>query len=111
MTAKTAKLDKNSRKVVESLMEKGKERGHLTLDELNEALPDNLVMPDQIDNILMMFDEMDIEIVDGAKVTVAEKPPPEKAISNTVNAGIYMLDPQVFKHIAPGENVDFGSSS
>jgi len=85
MPSRPAKMDKNSRKAVESLIEKGKERGHLTYDELNEALPENLVLPDQIDNILMMFDEMDIEIVDGSKVTVAEKtvekeaPPPPPA--------------------------------
>lgn len=41
-------------------------------------------------------------------VRFIEKPSPEKAISNTVNAGIYMLDPHIFEHIAPGENVDFG---
>jgi RNA polymerase primary sigma factor len=73
-TRQNTKIDKANRKAVESLIEKGKERGHLTYEELNEALPDDVVLSDQIDDILMMFNEMDIEIVDGSKVNVAEKP-------------------------------------
>ena len=74
MVNRPTKMDKASRKAVEGLIEKGKERGHLTYEELNEALPDDVVLSDHIDDILMMFNEMDIEIVDGSKVTVAEKP-------------------------------------
>ncbi|MCE5244086.1 MAG: RNA polymerase sigma factor RpoD, partial [Desulfobacteraceae bacterium] len=33
-------------------------------DEVNEALPDDLVSPEKLDDMMMIFDEMDIEIVD-----------------------------------------------
>ncbi|MGV8074624.1 MAG: RNA polymerase sigma factor RpoD [Syntrophobacteraceae bacterium] len=42
----------------------GKEKGYLTYDEVNEALPDEIVSPDKLDDMMMIFDEMDIEIVD-----------------------------------------------
>ncbi|MBZ4659952.1 MAG: polymerase sigma70 factor [Desulfacinum sp.] len=42
----------------------GKEKGYLTYDELNEVLPEDLVTPEKLDDMMMIFDEMNIEIVD-----------------------------------------------
>ena len=42
----------------------GKEKGYLTYDEVNEALPEDLVSSEKLDDMMMIFDEMDIEIVD-----------------------------------------------
>jgi RNA polymerase primary sigma factor len=42
----------------------GKEKGFLTLDEVNEALPEEIVTGDKLDEMMTLFDEMDIEIVD-----------------------------------------------
>ena len=41
----------------------GKEKGYLTYDEVNSALPDELVSSEKIDDMMMIFDEMDIEII------------------------------------------------
>lgn len=49
---------------LKELISRGKEKGYLTYDELNEALPEGAVSPDKLDDMLMIFDEMDIEIVD-----------------------------------------------
>ncbi|WP_448382506.1 RNA polymerase sigma factor RpoD [Desulfosoma sp.] len=46
------------------LITAGKEKGYLTYDELNEVLPDDLVTPEKLDDMMMIFDEMNIEIVD-----------------------------------------------
>ncbi len=46
------------------LISRGKEKGYLTYDELNEALPEEALSPDKLDDMLIVFDEMDIEIVD-----------------------------------------------
>ncbi len=73
MATRRTKIGKEGRKVVEGLIEKGRERGHLTYEELNEALPDNIVLSDQIDDILTMFNEMEIEIVDGSKAGASDK--------------------------------------
>jgi RNA polymerase primary sigma factor len=45
----------------------GKEKGYLTYDEVNSALPDDLVSSEKIDDMMMIFDEMDIEIVDSSQ--------------------------------------------
>ena len=49
---------------VKQLISLGKEKGYLTYDELNNALPADMVSSEQIDNLMMMFGEMDIEIID-----------------------------------------------
>jgi RNA polymerase primary sigma factor len=49
---------------IKRLITVGKEKGYLTYDEVNEALPDDLVSPEKLDDMMMIFDEMDIEIVD-----------------------------------------------
>ncbi len=54
------------------LITKGKKQGYLTYEELNDALPEDMVSSDQIDETLMMFDELDIEIRDGKKVQVVD---------------------------------------
>ncbi|UCF30879.1 MAG: RNA polymerase sigma factor RpoD [bacterium] len=51
-------------KQIKELITKGKKQGYLTYDEVNNALPDNLVSSDQLDEVMGMFGEMDIEIVD-----------------------------------------------
>ena len=48
------------------LISLGKEKGFLTFDEVNDNLPGDMISPDQIDEVMMMFDEMDIEVVDEA---------------------------------------------
>ncbi|MBU2487790.1 MAG: RNA polymerase sigma factor RpoD [Proteobacteria bacterium] len=57
---------------LQELISKGRKQGYLTYDELNEALPEDMVSSDQIDETLMMFDELDIDILDGKRVNVAE---------------------------------------
>ncbi len=49
---------------VKQLIDIGKEKGFLTYDEVNDVLPPDMVSPDQIDELMLMFGEMDIEIVD-----------------------------------------------
>ena len=49
------------------LIAAGKEKGYLTLDEVNEALPEDIVTAEKLDDMMMIFDEMDIEIVDSER--------------------------------------------
>lgn len=65
---------------VKKLISIGKEKGYLTYDELNNTLPAEMVSSEQIGNLMSMFGEMDIEIVDSAdgdreqKLGEAEEP-------------------------------------
>jgi RNA polymerase primary sigma factor len=70
--------DITERSEVKALMERGREKGFLTYDEVNDALPGDIVSSDQIDDVMSMFGEHDIEVVDDAKkMKLPDKPPPE----------------------------------
>ena len=59
---------------VKQLISMGKEKGYLTYEEVNDLLPPDIVSSDQIDDLMMMFGEMDIEVVDAAhKVKVGKQ--------------------------------------
>ncbi len=49
---------------IQKLIRMGKEKGFLTYEEVNDVLPPDLVSPDQLDDMMMMFGEMDIEVTD-----------------------------------------------
>ncbi|MBW2061896.1 MAG: RNA polymerase sigma factor RpoD [Deltaproteobacteria bacterium] len=79
------------------LIADGKEKGFLTYGELNSALLPDLVSPEQIDNMMMIFDEMDIQIVEDAKAMktsrkIEEKQeiPPEPEIETKVTDPVKM---------------------
>jgi len=59
---------------VQQLIDLGKERGYLTYDEVNDILPEGVVSSEQLDDMMSMFGEMDIEVVDSAsKASVSDK--------------------------------------
>ena len=58
---------KNTVDQVNQLIDMGKERGFLTYEEVNSVLPSDIVSPDQIDDLMIKFGEMDIEIVEGVQ--------------------------------------------
>ena len=49
---------------LKTLIDKGRAKGFLTYEELNDALPDDTVAPEKIDQILMRLDELGIHIID-----------------------------------------------
>ena len=49
---------------VQQLIDMGKEKGFLTYDEVNDILPANMVSSEQLEDVMSMFGEMDIEVVD-----------------------------------------------
>jgi RNA polymerase primary sigma factor len=58
---------KTSIEEVQQLIDIGKEKGYLTYDEVNDVLPADMVSSDQIEDVMSMFGEMDIEVVDSAQ--------------------------------------------
>ncbi|ACV69178.1 RNA polymerase sigma factor RpoD [Desulfohalobium retbaense] len=49
---------------IKTLIAEGKKKGFLTFDELNKALPNEVNQPEQIEEIITIFDQLDIAIVD-----------------------------------------------
>lgn len=60
-------MAKKSMNEVKQLIDMGKEKGFLTYDEVNDLLPPDMVSSEQIDDVMSMFGEMDIEVVDSAQ--------------------------------------------
>jgi len=59
---------------LQALIEQGKAKGFLTYDEVNDAVPADPVVADQMDDALGMLGDEDIEIVDAAtQVKIAPK--------------------------------------
>ncbi len=54
------------RKEVQALLDKGRSKGFLTYDEVNEALPPEMVSSDQIDDLMMLLGGESIDVVDVA---------------------------------------------
>jgi len=46
------------------LIETGKEKGFLTYEEVNDAIPEDMVSPQQLEEVMNMFGDLDIEIID-----------------------------------------------
>ncbi|HZW35982.1 MAG TPA: RNA polymerase sigma factor RpoD [Candidatus Deferrimicrobiaceae bacterium] len=57
---------------IDGLVEKGRAQGYVTYDELNSVLPPDILTGDQIDDVMEIFGENAIEVVDAfQKVPVA----------------------------------------
>jgi len=85
-------VEKKNMKEVKKLIDLGKEKGYLTYDDVNDMLPAEVVSPDQIDDVMSIFGEMDIEVVDAnqrvslgsAGEELAEEEEEEKEIDSDV---------------------------
>jgi len=97
-TAKNAEPEKQSEesgdsplidsvnKDVKKLLQKAKERGYVTYDEINEAMPQDQVNSEQIEDTMAMLSEMGINVVeseDEAEETTEEKPSTSKELTTT----------------------------
>ena len=55
------------------LIDIGKDKGYITYEELNDDLPDEVVSSEYIDDLMVMFEEMDIMVIDEATKEEIEK--------------------------------------
>jgi len=64
---------------LDEMIKKGKRQGFLTVEDINDHLPEEMINPDQLDDLMAMFGEMDIKIVEAAPESrlPEEKPAPE----------------------------------
>jgi len=55
------------------LIDIGKDKGYITYEELNDDLPSDIVSSEYIDDLMMMFEELDIMVIDEASKEEIEK--------------------------------------
>ena len=81
-------------KLFNNLINKGKKNGFLTYGEINQVFAEDEFTPEQMDECLMMFDDLDIDIVQGKKVADdgkaagdSQKTDPKKARNDALDFG------------------------
>ncbi len=64
-----AAMDREARsQKIKDLIALASEQGYLTYDDINEALPERAVSPEEMENILILFRGMDIDVIDASEV-------------------------------------------
>src|ERR671910_259953 len=75
---------------IKRLMIQARERGVVTVDEINAALPEEEVSPDQLDELIAMFEEMGVSVgrdEDGGNGSAGAKGDLESADGEDADAG------------------------
>ena len=68
---------------VKELVRLAQEQGYLTYNDINDALPDTMVSPEELDEIYIKLRNLDVEIVDQAEVDRVKQPEPEEEEDKT----------------------------
>ncbi|HAL84900.1 MAG TPA: RNA polymerase sigma factor RpoD, partial [Rhodobiaceae bacterium] len=63
--SKDAPLMDNIDQAVKNLIKRGKERGYLTYEEVNAALPQEEMSSEQIEDVMSALNEMGVNVVEG----------------------------------------------
>jgi RNA polymerase primary sigma factor len=63
---------------VKELVRLAQEQGYLTYSDINDALPDTVVTPEELDEIYIKLRNLEVEIVDQAEVDRVKQPEPEE---------------------------------
>ncbi len=74
--AKGAPLDLTEK--VKELVRLAQEQGYLTYGDINDALPDAVVSPDELDDLYSKLRNLEVEIVDQAEVDRIKQPEPDE---------------------------------
>jgi RNA polymerase primary sigma factor len=62
------KITDDTEQQIKAIIEKGRKRGYLTYEEMNDELPENAVTPARLDSLLATLDEMGVSLLDEADV-------------------------------------------
>ena len=65
-------MDQDQQSRLKELIAKGKEQGFLTYTEVNDHLPDGIVEPEQIEDIIRMINDMGIKVHESAPTESAD---------------------------------------
>src|SRR5436190_16994540 len=80
---------------IRELLVLAKEQGHLTHDDINEALPETIVTPDDLDQIYSKLNNLEVEIVDQSEVDRVKHPEPAEEEDEKEKGRLDILDDPV----------------
>ncbi len=76
------------KKELKKLVAKGKKKGQVTFDEINKTLPAEMLSAERIDETLMIFDELNIKVINKEKQKDGGKDKKEKKKKDKTDSGI-----------------------
>jgi RNA polymerase primary sigma factor len=76
LSSQTPLLDLTEK--IKELVRLAQEQGYLTYNDINEALPDSAISPDQLDDLYGKLRNLEVEIVDQAEVDRVKQPDPDE---------------------------------
>jgi RNA polymerase primary sigma factor len=76
LSTQTPPLDLTEK--VKELVRLAQEQGYLTYNDINDALPDGVVSPDQLDDLYGKLRNLEVEIVDQADLDRVKQPGPDE---------------------------------
>ena len=68
---------------VKELVRLAQEQGYLTYNDINDALPDVVVSPEELDDLYSKLRNLEVEIVDQAEVDRVKQPEPDEEEEKT----------------------------
>jgi RNA polymerase primary sigma factor len=68
---------------IKELVKLAQEQGYLTYNDINDALPDGAVTPEDLDEIYIKLRNLEVEIVDQAEVDRVKQPEPDEEDDKT----------------------------
>ena len=83
------------KKLIKELVSDGREKGFVTIDEINESLGDETPSPKQLEKIFNIFSEMDIEVIDSEKKMDIVSDQTDSATELDNETGELNLDPGI----------------
>ena len=88
-------LSSVEKKLNKELVSDGREKGFVTIDEINESLGDETPSPEQLEKIFNIFAEMDIEVIDSEKKMDIVSDQTDSATELDNETGELNLDPGI----------------
>src|SRR6266849_5957469 len=76
---------------IKKMVLRGKERGYLTYDELNAALPQDQVSSEQIEDTMTMLSELGVNVIESEESEEPAEAEAEIAIAKRIEAGREMM--------------------
>ena len=83
------------KKLIKELVSDGREKGFVTIDEINESLGDETPSQEQLEKIFNIFAEMDIEVIDSEKKMDIVSDQTDSATELDNETGELNLDPGI----------------
>ena len=88
-------LSQVEEKLVKELVSEGRDKGFVTIDEINENLGDETPSAEQLEKIFEIFSEMDIEVIDSEKKLDISNDQPDSGPELDFEANDLNLDPGI----------------